>query len=64
MGLSPFLRRKFWKNELVGKGAERRRGEKKWVGLGRTVDCISGKQKGWLGKLCCGGSDIVGFRRR
>ena len=37
------MRTKFWKNELVGNGVERRWGEKKQVGSGRTVDWVSGK---------------------
>lgn len=45
-GWSPFLRTKFWKKELVGRGEERSRGEKKGEGSGRTVDWAFGKRKG------------------
>lgn len=44
-GWSPFLSSMFWKKEFVGRGAERRWGEKKREGSGRTVDCVSGKRK-------------------
>lgn len=45
-GWSPFLRVKFWKKELVGRGEERSEGEKKVEGSGRTVDWAWGKRKG------------------
>lgn len=45
-GWSPFLRVKFWKKELVGRGDERRFGEKKREGSERTEDCTLGKRKG------------------
>lgn len=45
-GWSPFLRVKFWKNELVGRGDERRFGEKKRDGSGRTVASARGKRYG------------------
>lgn len=45
-GWSPFLRAKFWKNELVGRGDERRFGEKKRDGSGRTVASAWGKRYG------------------
>ena len=34
-------------------------GECIMVGSGRTVDWISGKRKGWVGKIC-GGGDMAG----
>lgn len=45
-GTSPFLRVKFWKKELVGRGEERRDGEKKVEGSGTTEDSVLGKTKG------------------
>lgn len=48
-GSSPFPTTKFWKNELVGRGAERRWGEKKRRGFGTTVDLVSGKRNGAVG---------------
>ncbi|KAF5799869.1 hypothetical protein HanXRQr2_Chr07g0309451 [Helianthus annuus] len=45
-GWLPVLRVKFWKNELVGRGDERRLGEKKVVGEGTTVEVVSGKVNG------------------
>lgn len=44
-GWSPFLRRKFWKKELVGSGDERSFGEKNLKGSGNTVDLVSGKNR-------------------
>jgi hypothetical protein len=37
-GWSPFLRTKFWKKELVGRGVDRRFEEKNLEGSGKTVD--------------------------
>ena len=45
-GLSPFLRTKFWKKELVGSGGVSL-GEKKVCGEGRTVELVSGKVYAW-----------------
>ncbi|KAI3677496.1 hypothetical protein L6452_36760 [Arctium lappa] len=47
LGYSKRIWTEFWKNEFVGRGDERRFGEKKVEGLGRTVDWDSGKVKGW-----------------
>lgn len=61
-GWSPFLRTKFWKKELVGKGVDKRWGEKKVEGSGRTVDWVWGKRKGWFGRLWwCEDGDMVGL---
>lgn len=48
-GSSPFATTKFWKNELVGSGDERRWDEKIWAGFGSTVDFVSGKINGVVG---------------
>lgn len=39
----------------MGRGAERRWGEKNRLGSGSTVDWISGNRNGWVGKICGGG---------
>lgn len=44
-GWSPFLRTKFWKKEFVGRGEERRLGEKNKEGSGKTDDSALGKTK-------------------
>lgn len=46
---SPFPTTRFWKNELVGRGAESRLGEKKRRGFGTTVDLVAGKRNGVAG---------------
>lgn len=43
----------------MGKGLERRWGEKNNEGSGRTVDAVSGKRKGWEDGFSRGG-DMVG----
>lgn len=48
-GSSPFPTTKFSKNELVGRGADRRRAEKKRRGFGTTVDLFAGKTNGVVG---------------
>ena len=42
---------KFWKKEFVGRGVERRVGEKKREGSGRTVDWVLGKRNGLVNGL-------------
>lgn len=53
----PLLRQKFWKKEFVGRGEERRLGEKKREGSGTTVDCARGKTNGEVRWCFC---DMIG----
>lgn len=52
---------KFWKNELVGRGAERRWGAKNVEGSGRTAEWVWGKTKG-RSAAGGGGGDMGGDR--
>lgn len=45
------MRAKFWKKELVGRGEDRRAGEKKSEGSGMTADWVFGKRNGAVGSL-------------
>lgn len=44
----------------MGRGAERRVGEKKSEGSGRTVDWVLGKRNGCRGWVCGGGGCMMG----
>jgi hypothetical protein len=50
-GVSPLFRTKFWKKEFVGRGVDKRFGEKKLEGSGRTVESVCGNRKGLFSLL-------------
>ncbi|GMH04290.1 hypothetical protein Nepgr_006129 [Nepenthes gracilis] len=57
--LISIFKTKFWKKELVGRGVERRLGEKKGEGSGTTLESVSGKRNGKVGCLLGGGVVMV-----